>query len=91
MIMWKLVQTRAIDCGTLDNTVIGSYCKIDNLCHIGHNVRLSQDVMVVAGSVICGSCVIGKGSYISPGAVIKTRHMLVKAVLLGCKQRLSEI
>ncbi len=72
-----------IDCGTLDNTVIGSYCKIDNLCHIGHNVRLSQDVMVVAGSVICGSCVIGKGSYISPGAVIKNQTYVGEGSFVG--------
>ena len=39
--------------------------------------------MVVAGSVICGSCVIGKGSYISPGAVIKNQTYVGEGSFVG--------
>ena len=72
-----------VDSGTMDDTIIGDYCKIDNLCHIGHNVQLGHDVMVVTGSAICGSCIIGDGSYISPGAVIKNQTCVGEKSFIG--------
>lgn len=72
-----------IDCGTMDDTIIGNYCKIDNLCHIGHNVHLGHDVIVVTGSAICGSCIIGDGSYISPGVVIKNQTHIGEGSFIG--------
>jgi UDP-3-O-[3-hydroxymyristoyl] glucosamine N-acyltransferase len=48
-----------IDRGALDETVIGSGTKLDNLVHIAHNVRLGRDCVVAAQTGISGSCVIG--------------------------------
>lgn len=72
-----------IDCGTMDDTIIGDYCKIDNLCNIGHNVRLGQDVTVIQGTEICGSCVIGDGCYLSPGTVIKNQTHIGENCFIG--------
>jgi len=48
-----------VDRGSLDDTVIGRGTKIDNLVHIGHNVRIGEACLVVAGVGISGSTVVG--------------------------------
>ncbi|NUN49362.1 MAG: UDP-3-O-(3-hydroxymyristoyl)glucosamine N-acyltransferase [Candidatus Brocadiae bacterium] len=49
----------AIDRATFGETVVGDGTKIDNLVHIGHNVRIGKHVIVCAGVGISGSCEIG--------------------------------
>ena len=72
-----------IDRGTLDNTVIKDHCKIDNLVHIAHNVKLEESVMVIAGSVICGSAVLKKKSYVAPGGIVKNQLEIGENALVG--------
>jgi UDP-3-O-[3-hydroxymyristoyl] glucosamine N-acyltransferase len=50
-----------IDRGALDDTVIGSGTKIDNLVQIGHNVRIGEGCVLVAMTGIAGSTVLGHG------------------------------
>ncbi len=59
-----------IDRGLLTDTIIKDNVKIDNLCHIGHNVVIEENCLIIAGSVICGSSHIEKNAYLSPGAVV---------------------
>lgn len=40
--------------------MIGDYCKIDNLVHIAHAVKLEDSVMVVANSGIGGRVLVEK-------------------------------
>lgn len=49
----------AIDRGAADDTVIGMGCKIDNLVHIGHNVRLGRGCIICAQVGFAGSAVLG--------------------------------
>ena len=49
----------AIDRGTIRSTRIGSGTKIDNLCHIAHNVVLGRDCLMAGQSGIAGSTVLG--------------------------------
>lgn len=44
-----------IDRGSFGNTVIGLMSKIDNHCHIGHNCKLGQGVIIAAFGGISGS------------------------------------
>jgi UDP-3-O-[3-hydroxymyristoyl] glucosamine N-acyltransferase len=60
-----------IDRGTFGNTTIGRGTKIDNLCHIAHNVRIGQDCLIIAHSTLSGSDVIGNRVWVAPGAMIK--------------------
>lgn len=57
-----------IDRGKLSATVIGDFCKIDNLCQIGHNSRLGRGVMVAGKVGISGSVTIGDRVLIGGGA-----------------------
>lgn len=50
-----------IDRGALADTVVGAGTKIDNLVHVGHNVRIGENCMIVAQVGIAGSVDVGRG------------------------------
>ena len=72
-----------IDRGCLGNTVIGDNVKIDNLCHIAHNVRIGDNCLVIAGSIVCGSAHIDEGAYIAPGSIVKNQVQVASGALVG--------
>jgi UDP-3-O-[3-hydroxymyristoyl] glucosamine N-acyltransferase len=67
-----------VDRGSVDDTVVGAGTKIDNLVHVGHNVRIGRLCLVMAQVGIAGSariedgCVLagqaGLGGHITVGA-----------------------
>ena len=59
-----------IDCGAIDNTIIKSGVKIDNLVHIAHNCEIGEDTIIAAMAGFAGSSKIGKGCMIGGGARI---------------------
>ncbi len=73
----------SIDRGMMESTVVGKGSKIDNLCHIAHNVRIGRNVMIVASSVICGSVHIRDGAYIAPGGIIKNQVEIGEKCIIG--------
>jgi UDP-3-O-[3-hydroxymyristoyl] glucosamine N-acyltransferase len=50
-----------IDRGSIDDTVVGSGTKIDNLVHIGHNVRIGEKCLLMAQVGMAGSAILGDG------------------------------
>ncbi|MGE0742253.1 MAG: UDP-3-O-(3-hydroxymyristoyl)glucosamine N-acyltransferase [Hyphomonadaceae bacterium] len=48
-----------LDRGVFDDTVVGEDCKIDNLCHLAHNVTLGRGVLIAAFAGISGSTLVG--------------------------------
>ena len=50
-----------VDRGALGDTVIGARTKIDNLVHVGHNVRVGRGCMIVAQVGLAGSARVGDG------------------------------
>ena len=48
-----------IDRATYAATRIGAGTKLDNLCHIAHNVEIGRDCLLTAGFVVAGSTRIG--------------------------------
>ncbi|MBT9614015.1 MAG: UDP-3-O-(3-hydroxymyristoyl)glucosamine N-acyltransferase [Burkholderiales bacterium] len=59
-----------VDRGALDDTVIESGVKIDNLVQVAHNVRIGENTAIAACAGIAGSAVIGKGCRIGGAAMI---------------------
>ena len=53
-----------IDRGALDETMIADGVKIDNLCHIGHNVRIGNHTIISAQTGIAGSSTVGREAII---------------------------
>jgi UDP-3-O-[3-hydroxymyristoyl] glucosamine N-acyltransferase len=49
-----------VDCGAIEDTVIEDGVRIDNLCHIGHNVHIGAHTAVAGMSGVSGSARIGK-------------------------------
>ncbi len=50
-----------IDRGSIDATIIGAGSKLDNLVHVGHNVRVGKLCLFAAGVAIAGSARIEDG------------------------------
>ncbi len=48
-----------IDSGTIRPTELGDGCKLDNLVHVGHNVRAGRDCLFAGQTGISGSVEIG--------------------------------
>ncbi len=65
-----------IDRGALGDTSIGDRSKLDNLVHIGHNVKIESDCMIVAQVGIAGSTEIGRGAQLG-GQVGITGHLTI--------------
>lgn len=72
-----------IDRGCMKDTIIGDYVKIDNLCHIAHNVQIEDYCIITAGTIIAGSAKLRKGVYIAPGAVIMNQLEVKEEAFVG--------
>ncbi len=48
-----------IDCARFGETWIGPGCKLDNLIHVGHNVRIGAHSLLIAQSGVAGSTHLG--------------------------------
>jgi len=72
-----------IDRGALSDTVIGDYCKINNLCHIAHNNKIGKNVVITAQVNISGSNVIENGVWIAPNASIRGWLTIGKGATIG--------
>ncbi len=72
-----------IDRGGLEDTVIGSGTKLDNLVHIGHNVKLGENVVVAAQTGISGSSTVGAGSILGGQVGIGEHAHLEEGTILG--------
>lgn len=74
-----------IDRATTGSTIIGKGAKIDNLVQIGHNVRVGENVILVAQVGIAGSSIIGDGVILG-GQVGVADHTVVEAgTMVGAK------
>ena len=72
-----------IDRGTLHDTVIADGCRIDNLTHISHNVRMDKYAVVISNVTICGSVHLGERSWVAPNAVVKNQLKIGKDAVVG--------
>ena len=73
----------SIDRGTIGNTIIGRGTKIDNLCHIAHNVVIGKHCMIIAQSMIGGSTRIDDYSWAAPQACLRDGIRIGKNVIIG--------
>ena len=84
-----------IDRGSIDDTVIGAGSKLDNLVHVGHNVRIGRLCLFMAHVGISGSTHIGDGVIfagqsgaaghleVGPGARLAARAAVFRDVPAG--------
>jgi UDP-3-O-[3-hydroxymyristoyl] glucosamine N-acyltransferase len=65
-----------IDRGSIDDTVVGCGTKLDNLVQVGHNVRIGQRCLIMAGVGIAGSTRVGNDAILA-GHVGVTDHLVI--------------
>jgi UDP-3-O-[3-hydroxymyristoyl] glucosamine N-acyltransferase len=68
----------AIDRGATGDTVIGAGTVLDNLVHIGHNVRLGRSCIICGQVGIAGSTIVGDGVMMG-GQVGVADHLTIGA------------
>lgn len=59
-----------IDCGALDDTILGNEVKLDNQIQIGHNVRIGDFTAIAGCTAVAGSTAIGARCLIAGGVGI---------------------
>jgi UDP-3-O-[3-hydroxymyristoyl] glucosamine N-acyltransferase len=74
-----------IDRGALDATVIEDGVKLDNLVHVGHNVRLGENVVSAAQTGISGSSVVEKNVLIGGQVGIADHVTIEEGAILGAQ------
>ena len=72
-----------IDRGSVGPTEIGNGVKIDNLVHVGHNVRIGDLSIVVAQVGISGSTTIGRGVTLAGQAGLQGHITIGDGAVIG--------
>jgi len=67
-----------VDRGMFDDTRLKTGCRIDNLCHIGHNVVVGEQAVMAAFAGVSGSVSIGSGAQFG-GRVGVADHLTIGA------------
>ncbi|MEO5799269.1 MAG: UDP-3-O-(3-hydroxymyristoyl)glucosamine N-acyltransferase [Gemmatimonadales bacterium] len=74
-----------VDRGSLGDTVIGRGSKLDNHVHVGHNVRMGTDCLLMAGVGVSGSTVIGNRVVLAGQSGVAGHLTLGDDVKVGAK------
>ncbi|HEX4036632.1 MAG TPA: UDP-3-O-(3-hydroxymyristoyl)glucosamine N-acyltransferase [Acidobacteriaceae bacterium] len=72
-----------VDRGALEETRIERGVKIDNLVHLGHNVRVGRDVVIAAQTGVSGSSSIGNNAIVGGQVGIGDHATVGDQVILG--------
>ena len=67
----------------MNNTKIGDDSNIDNLVHIAHNVKIGKNCLVIANSLIAGSCVLEDNVHIAMSTTIREKIKIGKNSIVG--------
>ena len=73
----------AIARGTLSNTVIDDYVKIDNLVHIAHNCHIKRGAFIIACAELSGGVIIGENAWIAPNSCTNQKITIGDNSLVG--------
>jgi len=79
----EIGSNTCIDRGALGNTEIGPGTKINNLCHIAHNVSIGRNVIITAHVNVSGSSIIEDNVWIAPNVSLKGHIIIGKNAFIG--------
>ena len=72
----EIGSNTCVDRGSVNDTVIARGAKLDNLVHVGHNVRIGRRCLLMAGVGVAGSTKVGD-DVILAGHVGVTDHLII--------------
>lgn len=64
-------------------TIVGDYCKIDNLVQISHNCIIGNDCILCAGVKLLGSSYMEDDAYMAPGSILLNQKTVGKGAFVG--------
>ena len=79
----EIGSNATVDRGTLNDTIIGSGSKIDSHVHVGHNVKIGKNCIIVSNTLIGGSCTIGENVRISLTVTLREGIKIGNNSLIG--------
>ncbi len=79
----EIGSNTSIDRGTLGDTTIKTGARIDNQCHISHNVVVGRHTAVIAQSMVGGSVVIGDYAWLAPAAIVMNQAKIGERTTVG--------
>ena len=81
-----------IDCGTIEDTLVGNGVKIDNQVQIGHNCKIGDNSIICGQVGIVGSTVVGRNCILAGGVGIGGRAPieLCDGVVVSAKATITQ-
>ena len=79
----EILSNTTIQRGVLRSTVIGEGTKIGNDINIGHEVSIGKHCLIVGGTTLTGSTMIGDFTYIAPGSTTTGNINIGDHVMIG--------
>ncbi len=79
----EIGSNTCVDRGSLSDTIIGEGTKINNLCHIAHNVIIGKNVVITAHVNVSGSTIIEDNAWISPNVSLRGHQKIGKGAIIG--------
>ncbi|VAW99380.1 UDP-3-O-[3-hydroxymyristoyl] glucosamine N-acyltransferase [hydrothermal vent metagenome] len=72
----EIGSNTTVDCGAIENTIIGNGVRLDNLIQIAHNVEIGDHTAIAAMTAVAGSTIIGQYCMIG-GTVAISGHISI--------------
>jgi len=69
--------------GTINNTILEDYVRLDDHVHIAHNCKIGKRTCAAAGAILGGSVTVGPDCWIGLGCVIQNGLTIGKRALIG--------
>jgi len=79
----EIGSNTSIDRGALANTIINDGVKINNLCHIAHNVKIGENAIITAHVNVSGSTTIRDNVWIAPNASLRGHQTIGQGAIIG--------
>jgi UDP-3-O-[3-hydroxymyristoyl] glucosamine N-acyltransferase len=79
-----------VDRGSVGDTVLGAGSKLDNLVHIGHNVRIGRGCLLMGGAMVGGSARLGDGVLVGGRAAIADHRDIGDRARIGGMSGVSQ-
>ena len=72
-----------IDKGALSDTIVGNYVKLGSQCHISHNDKIGNNVVLTGGVILAGSVSVGENTWISTRVIVNPGHSIGRDCFLS--------
>lgn len=79
----EIGSLNTVCCGTLDNTIIDDYAKLDDHVHVAHNVHIKRGAIVTACAELSGGVTVGERAWIGPNSAVMQKVSIGDHAVVG--------